>query len=242
MNPKTDWRKLLANDGNFDQKTEYDINGIKNRLQFACSDLKHLNPFCVLSAIYEYTKFFAKISSGLSMGFSDITKKVQQMREKFLEYPEATDIQDLLNTEIKLGIHQLNGDNNSDLGHGKDQYKKYCSASRTFLRLMWFLEYLIRIFDKVLNDDGKGEVKKILGDSYDEVLAPRHKWIVRKAVGVALALGGGGDINNFVNIIFSTPKLNEEAKGKILEIVGLMKVIWEECNSFYKEKNMLDLK
>ena len=50
------------------------------------------------------------------------------MREKFKEYPEAENIQQLLGKEIELDIYKLNGENNSELGYKKGQYKKYCSA------------------------------------------------------------------------------------------------------------------
>ncbi len=59
------------------------------------------------------------------------------MREKFKEYPEAENIQQLLGKEIELNIYKLKGENNSELGYKKGQYKKYCSAFRTFLRLLY---------------------------------------------------------------------------------------------------------
>ena len=37
------------------------------------------------------------------MGFSEITAKAEQMRVKFQECPDSTDIQDLLYKEIQLG-------------------------------------------------------------------------------------------------------------------------------------------
>jgi len=47
------------------------------------------------------------------------------------------------------------------------------------------MEYLIKVFNKLL-DPKETSVKNILGNSCDEVLALRHPWIVRKAVGAAL--------------------------------------------------------
>ena len=94
------------------------------------------------------------------MGFSDITEKCELMRKRFNEYPDAVSIQDLCNKEIQLDIYKLNGDNNKSLGHHNDEYSNYVSACRTFLRLLWFLEYLIDIFDNVMKDDGNGQIKK----------------------------------------------------------------------------------
>ena len=182
------WREYINDDNNFSQEVPFDFKSISFKLQKASIAPDKLNPFYTISSIFDFTKFFSKISSALSMGFSDITTKSQIMRERFKEYPDATDIQNLLNKEMELGIHQLNGDNNKSFGHKKDEYAKYISASRTFLRLLWFLEYLTDVFENVLKDDGNGEIKKILGDSYDRVLAPHHSFIVKRAVGLALSL------------------------------------------------------
>ena len=64
------------------------------------------------------------------MGFSDITEKSQIMPERFKQFLEATDIQDLLLREMQmqLNIYKLNGDNNYELGYGYDNYKHYISV------------------------------------------------------------------------------------------------------------------
>ena len=139
------WREYLKDNKNFNQDVPFNFKDIYSKLQVASENPEKLNPFYTLSAIYDFTKIFYQISSAFRMGFSDITKKAEQMRKKFDVYPESNDIQELLGKEIQLGIYQLNGNNNSSLGHGDDQYYNYVSACRTFLRLLWFLEYLIEI-------------------------------------------------------------------------------------------------
>jgi len=237
----TNWREYIKDNNNFSQKVPYDFKSISYKLKIASENPDKLNPFYTLSAIYDFTKFFAQISSGLSMGFSDITTKAEQMRVKFQEYPDATDIQDLLYKEMQLGIYKLNGDNNKSLGHGSDNYSKYVSACRTFLRLLWFLEYLIDIFENVLKDNGKGPVKKILGNSYNKVLAPRHTFLVRKAVGIALTFSSAGNVEHCVNLIFGYPKYDDEARKTISETIEFMKKIWNGGNEYYKKYKMLDL-
>ena len=70
------WRDLLNDDKNFDQKVPYDLKKIEDNMKKAQADLTHFNPYYVLSPVYDFTKFFDKISSALSMGFKDITEKV----------------------------------------------------------------------------------------------------------------------------------------------------------------------
>ncbi len=236
------WREYMKDDNNFDQKVPFDFNSIFIKLQKAATNPEKLNPFYTISAIYDFTKIFKSISSALSMGFSDITEKCQLMRKRFEDFPEAEYIQDLLNKEIELGIHQLNGDNNKSLGHKKDEYAKYISGCRTYLRLQWFLEYLIDIFENVLKDDGNGKVKTVLGDSYNKVLAPHHTFLVRKAVGMALSFSSAGNVANVVELIFGFKDFNEEAKKVIRDTTDLMQKIWNGGNVFYVQNQLLDLK
>ncbi|MCQ2818132.1 MAG: GLTP domain-containing protein [archaeon] len=184
----TDWKQLFADDGNFTQDKPYNLKSILDKLD-KVTDLQHFNPYYLLSPIYDFTKIFKKISSGLAIGFKDITEKVNLMRKIFKDYPDVDNIQDLVLREMSLGIHELTGGNNKEKGHKNDEYKKYISASRTFLRLLWFMEFLIKIFRKLVSDDDK-TLKEILKNSYNEVLAPRHTKIVRTAVAAALTFAG----------------------------------------------------
>ena len=237
---KTNWRTLLNDDKNFDQNVPYDIKKIEEKLTLASKDVNKLNPYYTLSAIYDFTKFFKEISSALSLGFEDITKKVNQMRRKFNEYKDADNIQQLLGKEIELDIHRLNGQDNAKMGHKDDKYKNYHSACRIFLRLLWFMEYLITVFKKIL--DGKeNSVKKILGGSYDEILAPRHTWLVRKAVGAAMLFSVSGTRDDIVKICFNVDANSKEGKEYILKITMLLEKIWNGGIEFYKQCNMLDI-
>ena len=239
-----DWREALRNDNNFIQD-RFNFKQVFPKLQKAAQAPDKLNPFYTISSIYDFTKFFKEISTGLSMGFSDITEKCGIMREHFKTYTNATDIQNLLQIEMNSNVpnlYKLNGDNNSELGHGSDGYKKYISACRTFLRLMWFMEYLIDVFECVLKDDGNGPIKTILGNSYDKVLAPHHTFLVKKAVGLALLFSSAGTVANMVNLIFGYNQYNNEARQAIQQTINLMKIIWKGGHDFYQRNGLLDLK
>lgn len=239
---QSNWREELKNDKNFSQDVPFDFKLISTNLQKASKSPEKLNPFYTLSAIYDFTKIFKEISTALSMGFSDITEKCGIMREKFKEYPDTTDIQNLLKTEMDKNLHRLNRDNNKELGHGSDEYKNYISACRTFLRLLWFLEYLIDIFESVLKDDGNGAIKTILGDSYNKVLAPHHTYLVKKAVGFALMFSSAGNVKKNVELIFGCKEYNDEARKIIQDTIDLMKIIWKGGREFYEKNELLDLK
>ena len=90
------WRVYIKNDNYFNQNVPFDFRTIYFKLIKAAETPNNLNPFYTISAIYDFTKFFNQISTALSMGFSDITEKSQIMRQRFNEFPNATDIQNLL--------------------------------------------------------------------------------------------------------------------------------------------------
>ena len=240
-NDPSKWREYIKENNNFSQDVPYDFKSIFSKLKVAAENPDKLNPFYTLSAIYDFTKFFSQISSALSMGFSDITKKANQMRRKFELYPDATDIQDLLSKEIELGINRLNGSNNSSLGHSEGKYAHYTSACRIFLRLLWFMEYLLDIFENTIKSKPDAAVKRILGNSYSKVLGPRHTFLVRNAVSIALTFSSAGSVKEIVNLVFGHPEFNDEAKKTIQETIDLLKKIWNGGNEFYKKNNMLDL-
>jgi len=237
------WRDYIKDNNNFNQQVPYDFKQIFYKLQRASETPKNLNPFYTISATYDFTKFFKEISSALSMGFSDITEKSEIMRQRFEQFPNATNIQDLLTKEMEFGnnIYKLNGDNNKILGHGNGQFSKYISATRTYLRLLWFMEYLIDVFESLLKDDGNGPIKKILGDSYNKVLAPHHPFLVRKAVGIALTFSSAGNVAKTVKLVFEHPVYDNEAKKTIQQTINLMKIIWKGGHEFYEKNNLLGL-
>jgi len=239
------WREELKKEINFSQDVPFDFKQVAYKMEKASKKPDKLNPYYTISAIFDCTKVFYSISSALSMGFSDITEKCGIMRERFKECQEATDIQNLLEIEMKnknVNLYKLNGDNNAEYGYGRGVYKNYISACRTFLRLLWFLEYLIDVFDSMLKDDGSGAMKTILGNSYDKVLAPHHPFLVKKAVGLALLFSSAGNVTKNVDIIFGYKNYNNEARKAIQSSIDLMKIVWKGGHDFYEKHKLLDLK
>ena len=190
-NKDQDWRLLLIDNKNFDQKVEYSLDKVIQHFDILTQDLDHLNPYHFFSAIYEFTKAFKRFSNALSMGFSDITEKVQVWRNLFKIHSETeiNDIQSLMQKEMACGLQNLNGENNSKLGHKKGTtYYNYVSGCRTMVRLSWFLNFLYQTFKNMLNstDPFNTCIKK----AYESALGPHHNWIIKKSVGLILNAAG----------------------------------------------------
>ena len=98
------------------------------------------------------------------------------------------------------------------------------------------------IFEAAAKDDGTGSIRTILSDSYYKVLAPRHSFLVKKAVGLALMFSGAGNVAKNVEVIFGHKEFNDEAKNTILITINLMKIIWKGGHNFYEKNGLLGLK
>jgi len=185
----TEWRSQIEDQKNFDTKSQFDYNKLFNHFEKVKADIEHINPYEFLAGTFEIMKGFMKLGSGISMGFSDISTKVERWRQVIIKDMPDKDLNDLqayMDKEISLNIHTLNGDNNSDLGHKKkSQYHKYISGTRTLLRLNWFIHFISTILKNMLNTtDG---FSTCLKHAYTEVLAPHHSWLIKKSVGVAFS-------------------------------------------------------
>lgn len=62
--------------------------------------------------------------------------------------------------------------------NGKGKF--YHCASRTVLRLLWFLDFIYEIINEVYEDREK-ELSKICRESYNKALAHHHPWYIRTA-------------------------------------------------------------
>ena len=105
----------------------------------------------------------------------------------------------------------------------------------------------------MIKSEGNEEIKKILGNSYNKVLAPHHGFLVRKAVGVhhgflvrkavgvALSFSNAGSVSDIVKLVLGYDDFNDESKTVLKETNCLMKKIWNGGNEFYQENNLLDL-
>ena len=75
----------------------------------------------------------------LSIAFSDVSEKVDVMREKNNLYQTECKgmLFSIVKKEMSLNIAVLNGENNKKMTK-LPEYSKYNSLSRNLLRMMWF--------------------------------------------------------------------------------------------------------
>jgi hypothetical protein len=180
------WKDNLFNDRYFNTKDPYSYDNVIKNLELVNTDLDNIKPFEFCQAVFEFTKAFATLGTAVSMGFSDITEKVQIWRDLFNIYTDSDSLQSVIDKEIDLKIIELNGENNKKKGHKKGTtYAKYSSGARTLVRLGWFLHFMHHMFVGLLTT--KDAFTKIIKKSYEVVLSPHHPWLVRQGASVALS-------------------------------------------------------
>lgn len=236
-----DWRKDLLDDKNFEQKTHFNFDLCINLLEECGENLEKLNPYVFLRPIWEITKAFRALSVCLSVGFSDITSKVQVWRDLIKNiYKEENTIQEIVEKEISLNIHELNGENNRDKGHKKKTtYYEYVSGTRTLLRLTWFLDFFSTIIQNSFDMPDKSFCDCIRA-AYEKALAPHHPWIVRKASAIGISLAPSKREKAMLHFL-GKEAWDDEIKGKLARWKKITYKIWEYLNNYYQAKKLLEL-
>lgn len=135
------------------------------------------------------TPYFSKI---------DITSKadiISKNKEQYLKdhnkpADEKVSLFDLIEYDLKRGVHELNGENNHGLLKKEklphDDYRhKFTSTARTVLRNMWLLDFLHH-FMGMIHDDRDAKLSHVAKEAYNKGLGPHHPWVVRQAAKVAM--------------------------------------------------------
>lgn len=89
-----------------------------------------------------------------------------------------------------LDVAKYNGENCDHLkGTEMDIYTDYESTARTVLRLMWFLDYVAVLLEKLIikQNDSLGS---ICAEAYNIALAPHHPFAVRFAARTGMLVVG----------------------------------------------------
>ena len=231
-------KKKLFNDELFTHKTDFDYDYFIKHLEVLSNDLPKLRHFEFLVCMWELTKIFNQLGKSLSMAFSDITEKVNIWRSLYKNnYPNHSDLQSVIEEEIKLGIQELNGENNKKKGHkkGVSIYHDYVSGARTLLRLIWFLDFMVNILKLLLNtNDGFSTCCK---NAYDKALGIYHPWYVRSAATLALSFASSSR-KPVLKILFGSENWDDDAIKKIDLMQKYLEKVFTTVNKLYEEKNL----
>lgn len=162
---------------------KFDGDALKSLL-----DLSHGfkgDPKLVLSvpftkACMEVIKLMAGLGKAFEFAGTDMNDKLSIMMKRTKEYaaesktPESeVTLQMLVEREIKLKTTHAG--------------KKAAGATRTVVRLLWFLDFIGVLLSK-LSTEPKTALSTILSATYEETLGPRHVWVLRRIVRAGMGM------------------------------------------------------
>lgn len=111
--------------------------------------------------------------------------------------------------------------------------KAYTSASRSILRLLWFMDFLQVLLGLLTRPAGAPhmELKAMASEAYDKALAPHHPWLVRKTIGAAMIFCPT-EASFWKRIVAETNPPRDEAYVKahlasfLIEMAPVRDVLW----------------
>ena len=230
----------LLDDNIFSHNTLFNYDFFLENIDAVNKDLYKLKSYEFLVMIWELTKLFNQLSTSLSVAFSDITDKVNIWRNLFKnEYKEYYYLQDVVEKEIILGIQELNGENNKRKGHLKGtQYYLYVSGTRTLLRIIWFLDFMIHILNYLLTTEDS--LSKCVKISYEKALGIYHPWYVRSAAAMGLSFISSSR-TPLIKIMFDSETWDDNVIKKVEILHKGLSSIYIYVKGYYTEKKLNEL-
>ena len=193
--------------------------------------------------IQEVMKFFAMLGGIVKRGFREVMVKEAIMRSNIdhvKSKKRMTHLLEFIEWERKKDLHNLNLDNNKKLGHKKgSHYAKYEGTTRTWFRLMWFVEFLTEIFTHFAATPDMS-FRECVKRAYDKALGPYHPFLLRAAVKAALV--GAPSRKSIHEKIWRD--CTQDKEGKMERILMLVDNI-NSCMAFYwdyyRKNDLLDI-
>lgn len=131
-------------------------------------------------ACLEVIKLLAGLGKAFEFAGSDmndklrtISKRTQETANECKISPNDVTLQMMVEREIKAKTTHAG--------------KKAAGATRTIIRLLWFLDFIGVLMSKLANEPNT-DLKNILSATYEETLSPRHIWMLRKIVRAGMSL------------------------------------------------------
>eukprot|EP01135_Chromosphaera_perkinsii_P006171 Nk52_evm1s432 gene=Nk52_evmTU1s432 len=153
---------------------------IKNRQEDDVEMTSLLTAFDVLC------ESFGKIGAAFSFVTSDINDKTKILRSHLRDNPSHyCTVSKMLTFETQ---NNLTGKSKSDtVIIDQETKKKTKSGSRTLLRLVRALKFIVDFLERVQgSESGTAAISTVAGAAYENTLSVHHKWVVRKAAGMAM--------------------------------------------------------
>jgi hypothetical protein len=154
-------------------------------------------------------------------------------------HKETKQLQSLIDTELSLGLTELNGFNNSSKGFNKDsKFHKYSSISRNVLRIIRILDFINQIIRNILLSED--DIYNCILNSYEKTVGKYHTPLKRSISFMIFSLIPKKK-SYLVRILLDRDEWDEDSKEKLGLLSKLIESIWRYLYNYFDARNLLTL-
>ena len=182
-------------------------------------------------ACLEVIKLMAGLGKAFEFAGSDMNDKLQTMTKRTNEtaaeakvpISEVT-LQMMVEREIKAKTTHAG--------------KKAAGATRTIVRLLWFLDFIGVLLSKLANEQ-KAPLANILSATYEETLGPRHIWVLRRIV--RAGMGMVPDKKHFIPKLGLEGLKETEQAAKLKDWAATVDVVRADMWKYMESKGLTEI-
>lgn len=203
----------------------FDYDRLLDLLSQASVDLGAIPYRPFVAALSEFAKAFAYFGLALNFAFADIAEKASIIVANFQDIGKFHDLQSMIRDEINKGIERENS-------------KEYTSTARSLLRLLWFLDFLLKLLELVFADSD-AHLATLVRHAYELTLAPHHSLALRTAARIAIRYVP--DTDAFVAQMLGEGKTWDQYKAQLTQLITRVSPLRESLWAFYHDNSLENL-
>jgi hypothetical protein len=200
----------------------FDYHRLLDLLSQASVDLAAIPYRPFVAALSEFAKAFAYFGLALNFAFADIAEKASIIVANFQDVGKFHDLQSMIRDEISKGIERENS-------------KEYISTARSLLRLLWFLDFLLKVLELVFADSD-AHLATLVRHAYELTLAPHHSLALRTAARIAIRYVP--DTDAFVSQMLGEGKTWDQYKAQLTQLITRVSPLRESLWGFYHDNSL----
>ncbi len=183
-------------------------------------------------------KNFLKVKRAVLYTRLDINDKCKFLMDHANNYTDCKYIHELVEKEMSLNLHVLSGSNGEKYGYKEGHpLHKYESASRTILRLLYFLTLLTHLL-KNMKQYPEELMANIARKSYEDSIAQFHPPVLREAIKAAfLTIPSRKEFMESAFGVTDKKVFADKITELLKPLAGVVARIWK----YYQEKKLTTL-
>jgi hypothetical protein len=120
-------------------------------------------------------------------------------------------------------------------GIERENSKEYISTARSLLRLLWFLDFLLKVLELVFADSD-AHLATLVRHAYELTLAPHHSLALRTAARIAIRYVP--DTDAFVSQMLGEGKTWDQYKAQLTQLITRVSPVRESLWGFYHDNSL----